>query len=65
MVAGLLLEKEITTDAQIFPCMALGAVDALAVEQLSGSFPDYEWLVRGRKVLCPKSNERRDRGRMG
>ena len=45
---------EITTDAQIFPCMALGAVDALAIEQLSGSFPDYEWLVRGRKVLCPK-----------
>jgi hypothetical protein len=41
-------------DEQIFPRVALAAVDALALEQLSGSFPDYELLVKGRKIMTPK-----------
>jgi len=41
-------------DEQIFPRVALAAVDSLALEQLSGAFPDYELLVKGRKIMTPK-----------
>ena len=40
-------------DEQIFPRVGLAAVDSLALEQLSGMFPDYELLVKGRKILTP------------
>lgn len=40
-------------DEQIFPKVALAAVDSLAFEQLSGSFPDYELLIKGRKIMTP------------
>lgn len=41
-------------DEQIFPRIALAGVDNIALEQLSGSFPDYELLVKGRKITIPK-----------
>ncbi len=45
---------EINTDDQEFPTIALAAIRALGTDQLSNSFPDYEILVKGRKVMVPK-----------
>lgn len=41
-------------DAQEFPRIALAAIDSLAIRQLSGTPPDYELLVKGRKVMTPQ-----------
>lgn len=41
-------------DQQIYPNVALAAVKSLAMDQLSGTFPDYEFLIRGRKIMIPK-----------
>jgi predicted phage tail protein len=41
-------------DEQIFPMLAIAGIDSLALEQLSGAFPDYELLIKGRKISTPK-----------
>ncbi|MGD0336722.1 MAG: hypothetical protein ABSB18_06445, partial [Candidatus Omnitrophota bacterium] len=40
-------------DEQEFPNIAVAGVKSLAMDQLSGSFPDYEFLARG-KFMIPK-----------
>jgi predicted phage tail protein len=41
-------------DEQEFPNIATAGVKSLAMDQLSGAFPDYEFLVRGSKMMVPK-----------
>jgi predicted phage tail protein len=41
-------------DEQIFPMVACAAVDSIALEQLSGAFPDYELFIKGRKIMTPQ-----------
>lgn len=42
--------NEIVNDAYVYPNVALGAVKALATDQLSGGTPTITWLVSGVKV---------------
>jgi len=45
---------EINTDDLVYPNSALAGVRTLAIEQLNGNNADYEFLVRGTKVMVPK-----------